>query len=563
MIVYIAKTVVLSLTARGELWTGSGAYQSLNFVVGFMVIYRAQQAYARYWQGRMALCRMSAYWGSAFIHACSFAKHAPHRAPMETHEDLAHALLKRHDTLVGKMDHSPDDWMAHGKLVVTRVIRRILPQPHAHAFDSWREITHAESVKKLRARKLMMKLQMKREKGCFETWQEFVKQNNSHRFFDDVMHLSSLLHATACMMLRCDYQFKNLVPFNADDVACNSPSPGWIYIDQSAEGRGKRDYVNGTYTDRIWRTFFGDGDGKHERYCECVKLGVIYGVSDEERESLERSHDPCHTVLCWVTSMVARRYSTEVFVAPPITSRIFHELNQGHMSFLEALAVTSTPYPLPLAQMTNTVVMLFSLVFGPIQFSATVENPFWASAYAFLCTMLFYGISECARELEDPFVSHPNDLPVAFLHAQLNLGLVDMVKEPWPHRNIHEDKHMKAKAEATRKKQARVLLEQQTHSTSQWRAYVNQTYTDDDEIRQDNSVYVAQAQKGTEGGEREESPIQLPGQVEDTEEGGGCGVYSKEVTHTRDEVENGQLDAHTHMTTEFGVEGTKPATTAR
>ena len=32
--------------------------------------------------------KMSAFWGSAFIHACSFAKHAPHRAPMDTPEDL-------------------------------------------------------------------------------------------------------------------------------------------------------------------------------------------------------------------------------------------------------------------------------------------------------------------------------------------------------------------------------------------------------------------------------------------------------------------------------------------
>ena len=126
-----------------------------------------------------------------------------------------------------------------------------------------------------------------------------------------------------------------------------------------------------------------------------MKLGVIYGVSDEERESLKRSHDPSHAgvlsaascpealgafrkdclrcvvpvpglvlcvrwrlklaiitptsgklidckllllvppVICWITSMVARRYKAECFVDPPITSRIFHELNQGHMSFME------------------------------------------------------------------------------------------------------------------------------------------------------------------------------------------------------------------------------------
>ena len=38
----------------------------------------------------------------------------------------------------------------------------------------------------------------------FDHWTDWYHQTLNHRFFDDVMHLASLLHATACMVLRQD-----------------------------------------------------------------------------------------------------------------------------------------------------------------------------------------------------------------------------------------------------------------------------------------------------------------------------------------------------------------------
>ena len=63
-----------------------------------------------------------------------------------------------------------------------------------------------------------------------------------------------------------------------------------------------------------------------------------------------------------------------MFVSAPIISRIFQELNQGHVNYLEALAVAQTPYPLPLAQMANIVVFLFAILIAPVQFAATVVS---------------------------------------------------------------------------------------------------------------------------------------------------------------------------------------------
>ena len=43
------------------------------------------------------------------------------------------------------------------------------------------------------------------------------------------MHLASLLHAAACLVLRCDFDLDNLITFDPKDVSCNPPYPGFIY----------------------------------------------------------------------------------------------------------------------------------------------------------------------------------------------------------------------------------------------------------------------------------------------------------------------------------------------
>jgi len=130
---------------------GQGAFQSLNFVVGFMVIYRAQQAYARYWQGRMAFQKMSAYWGSAFIHTCSFAKCAPHREPMKTAEDILRDMQREEsaskvESFFGVAINEAGDWHASKRMMASRVVHRMCKwKPHARCFDEWKG-AHAISL---------------------------------------------------------------------------------------------------------------------------------------------------------------------------------------------------------------------------------------------------------------------------------------------------------------------------------------------------------------------------------------------------------------------------------
>ena len=114
------------------------------------------------------------------------------------------------------------------------VVHVLLPTPCAKAFDGWKTFLHDKG------RNLYMvifpsppthptqdphcypfsesetgacqglhyagRLDKKKVRDCFETWNENFHQAKDHRFFDDVMHLPSLpatsLYATACLVLR-------------------------------------------------------------------------------------------------------------------------------------------------------------------------------------------------------------------------------------------------------------------------------------------------------------------------------------------------------------------------
>jgi len=62
----------------------------------------------------------------------------------------------------------------------------------------------------------------------------------------------------------------------------------------------------------------------------------------------------------------------------------------------------------------------------PIVMATFVSNFPLAFCLNFLTVLCFTGLHEVARELENPFVNVPNDIPLNNFHAQFNEGLLAM-----------------------------------------------------------------------------------------------------------------------------------------
>jgi hypothetical protein len=87
--------------------------------------------------------------------------------------------------------------------------------------------------------------------------------------------------------------------------------------------------------------------------------------------------------------------------------------------------ITFVPFPFPHAQVT-AFFSLIILVLFPCLFVSFVGNPQFAYAMNFTTVLCFVGIHEVARELENPYFTVPNDLPLNNFQAQFNEALVIM-----------------------------------------------------------------------------------------------------------------------------------------
>ena len=147
---------------------------------------------------------------------------------------------------------------------------------------------------------------------------------------------------------------------------------------------------------------------------------------------MSRAYDRSLVVYSWLTEHIAQHYKAEMEVAPPIASRVFHELALGHNDFMQAKKISDIPYPFPFEQMSNISLGVFALTLPAVicsEFSGPGDASdshhvhvfaFAASVCTFFVVAVFYCVSEVARELDDPFVNFPNELPLAYMQAECN-----------------------------------------------------------------------------------------------------------------------------------------------
>lgn len=89
----------------------------------------------------------------------------------------------------------------------------------------------------------------------------------------------------------------------------------------------------------------------------------------------------------------------------------------------DARKITYIPFPYPHAQITVIFVSVIVWIF-PLLYFSYVNSLFLACVFDFVTVLCFVGIYEVARELENPFTSIPNNLPLTTFQAQFNEALL-------------------------------------------------------------------------------------------------------------------------------------------
>ena len=246
-------------------------------------------------------------------------------------------------------------------------------------------------------------------------------------FLQEMAHLFSLLAAVAMSALRNDMEFAEspLVEY--------IPGKPWPPVDPDALSQEVRQQYNEGHA--VWRIlYFLLGLSRSNRhrtlYNAARPFAVLGGISDEEVLALQQARGPnakMALVTLWVQEFISREYlaGSTGKVAPPIISRLYQYISDGVVGFQQARKVAYIPFPFVHAQMMALFSAAIMFIF-PLLYVSQVHRLEFAIVMNFTTVLCFLGMEQVARELENPFQNVPNDLPLTTFQAQFNEALVTM-----------------------------------------------------------------------------------------------------------------------------------------
>jgi len=109
--------------------------------------------------------------------------------------------------------------------------------------------------------------------------------------------------------------------------------------------------------------------------------------------------------------------------APPTTAGVFRSLSYALVSYEQCRKLATTPFPFPYSQFVVLLMIFFSIT-APIMFIGYVQD-LWMTTLLSACASATYsGLNEVARDIEDCFIYDPNELPLVRLQWEFNQRLI-------------------------------------------------------------------------------------------------------------------------------------------
>jgi len=154
------------------------------------------------------------------------------------------------------------------------------------------------------------------------------------------------------------------------------------------------------------------------RGIDSQKMKVIQEASADSRPDI---------ILQWLNRMMIDGEKNGVLkVAPPVLGRAFQELTTGHNWFESMKTISDIPFPFPYAQMI-TCMMLIHWFMTPLLAGSMMESEYWAAAMVFFVVGSLWCLIYIPMQLDCPFGTEDNDLPIKSMQASFNRELISLL----------------------------------------------------------------------------------------------------------------------------------------
>ena len=156
------------------------------------------------------------------------------------------------------------------------------------------------------------------------------------------------------------------------------------------------------------------------------------GISKHERELLLAAPCPVFATAQRIQrSIVTRLHAGGMRAPPPIVSRIFQEVSSGLLFYNNATKMKEVPVPFSYVQLNAFLLNLFACFLCPIAI-ASFTPILWLSLTTTVVTVVsYFAVFIVANELEDPFGTELNDMPMLEFHEEFCASLCALMTKAW------------------------------------------------------------------------------------------------------------------------------------
>lgn len=161
---------------------------------------------------------------------------------------------------------------------------------------------------------------------------------------------------------------------------------------------------------------------------DTLEIIDLKGLDKDSLKFLQSANDRCEILMLWVQRLVVEAEADQILkIAPPILSRAYQELSRGIVNLNNVRKIKDIPFPFPYAQMI-TVMLLIHWLVTPMLAAFVIRSPWWAVIASFSVTGAFWCLIYIALEIDQPFGSDENDLPITEMQEDFNRSLLQLLE---------------------------------------------------------------------------------------------------------------------------------------
>eukprot|EP00435_Cladocopium_sp_Y103_P033056 s2059_g8.t1 len=148
----------------------------------------------------------------------------------------------------------------------------------------------------------------------------------------------------------------------------------------------------------------------------------LTGIDRQSLDHLECAPSRCEVIVQWITRLMIQALRAKLGL-----NRSTMDLAMAIVDIYRVRKIKEVPFPFPYSQMVLLMLAVYTFV-TPVIASQLIDSSMMATLATFCVTTAFWSLYQIADEIDQPFGTDPNDLPMQRIQTDFNDSLLFLMR---------------------------------------------------------------------------------------------------------------------------------------